>query len=106
MPQTIDLAARHLEAVRAILAAHVPQAEVWAFGSRVNGGAHDGSDLDLVLRNPEGLDQPIPGRTGLITAFQESMIPIFVEVHDWALLPAAFRTEIERSYLPIVPADD
>lgn len=34
----------------ALLGQHVPQAEVWAYGSRVNGGAHEGSDLDLVLR--------------------------------------------------------
>ncbi|MFN5236631.1 MAG: nucleotidyltransferase domain-containing protein [Bacteroidota bacterium] len=26
--------------------------EVWAYGSRVNGDAHEGSDLDLVIRTP------------------------------------------------------
>ncbi|WP_394370317.1 nucleotidyltransferase domain-containing protein [Pedobacter segetis] len=27
--------------------------QVWAYGSRVNGDAHVGSDLDLVIRTPD-----------------------------------------------------
>jgi len=34
------------------------QAEVWAYGSRVKGTAHDGSDIDLVIRHGNLL--PIP----------------------------------------------
>ena len=36
-----------------ILREHVPGVEVWAYGSRVSGHSHGGSDLDLVLRGPE-----------------------------------------------------
>ena len=100
MLREIDLPARHLEKVRALLAEHVPEAEVWAFGSRVRGGCHETSDLDLVLRNPASLDTPVPGRGRLLTALQESTIPIFVEVHDWAFLPPAYREEIEKDYAP------
>jgi predicted nucleotidyltransferase len=32
--------------------------EVWAYGSRVHGTAHEGSDLDLVVRGPNL--QPLP----------------------------------------------
>jgi len=44
MPQR-DLAllqfpAKHLHTLQVLLAYHVPQAEVWAYGSRVMGGAH------------------------------------------------------------------
>jgi uncharacterized protein len=35
-----------------------PEAEVWAYGSRVNGDGHECSDLDLVLRNPSDLKNP------------------------------------------------
>jgi uncharacterized protein len=27
--------------------------EIWAYGSSVNGTAHDGRDLDLVIRTPD-----------------------------------------------------
>ena len=30
-----------------------PEVEIWADGSRVDGSAHEGSDLDLVLRTPD-----------------------------------------------------
>ena len=56
MPQrelsTLQLAPQHLQLLQALLHTHVPEAQVWAYGSRVTGGAHEGSDLDLVLRNP------------------------------------------------------
>jgi predicted nucleotidyltransferase len=33
--------------------------EVWAYGSRVNGSAHEGSDLDLVIRTSIAQKLPI-----------------------------------------------
>lgn len=33
--------------------------EVWAYGSRVNGDAHEGSDLDLVIRTPDLRKMPV-----------------------------------------------
>lgn len=33
--------------------------EVWAYGSRVSGEAHEGSDLDLVIRTPTLQKLPI-----------------------------------------------
>jgi predicted nucleotidyltransferase len=35
-----------------IIDAHIPNAEVWAFGSRMNGRHHRGSDLDVVIISP------------------------------------------------------
>jgi len=32
-----------------LLDQYIPSVEAWAYGSRVNGEAHDASDLDLVL---------------------------------------------------------
>ncbi len=103
MPQQLeiprlDLAPRHLAVLQALLLKHVPKAEVWAFGSRVSGGSHEGSDLDLVLRCPSALSLPISACTDLRLALQESSLPMLVEVHDWAHLPAAFQTNIERDY--------
>ena len=85
--------------MKALLAHKVPQAEVWAYGSRVNGGAHEGSDLDLVLRNPTDLTQDVDGWIELQEALQESALPFLVEVQLWSRLPNAFHRNIEAGYV-------
>ncbi len=77
----IDLNPNYLATVKDILAEHVPRCEVWAFGSRVTWMAKDYSDLDLVVVAGEPLDQSILGR--LQEAFQESDLPMRVDVLDW-----------------------
>jgi uncharacterized protein len=47
----IDITDKNLNIVKKILAKHVPNYEVWAFGSRVSGKAKKFSDLDLVIIN-------------------------------------------------------
>lgn len=82
--------------VRQILAAHAPQLEVWAYGSRVNGSGHDGSDLDLVVRDPSGGRIAGTKMMELREAFSESDLPILVDLLEWTTLPESFRNEIAR----------
>ena len=89
----------HLNTLQTLLAQHVPNAEVWGYGSRVNGGGHEGSDLDLVLRNPANLEQEIEEWYDLKEALQNSTLPMLVEVHLWAHLPKAFHKNIEAGYV-------
>src|SRR6266542_1267363 len=98
---SLQLPERYLEMVRALLREHVPQAQVWAYGSRVNGSGHEASDLDLVLRNPANLSAETHGAIRLKAAFIESRLPIRVDVLDWALIPAKFRCEIEREHVVV-----
>jgi predicted nucleotidyltransferase len=103
----LDLPAAHRQVLLDLLAAHVPEAEVWAYGSRVNGQAHEGSDLDLVVRNPGRLDQPQRRLHVLRDALTESNLPILVEVLDWARITEDMRREIEREHVVLakpVPA--
>lgn len=72
---------------------HTP-IEVWAYGSRVNGNAHDGSDLDLVVRTPTLQRLSIDTFLDLKEKIQESNIPIVVELFDWARLPQSFHDNI------------
>lgn len=53
----IDLRPDLLAMVHEILARYVPEAEVWAFGSRTTGTAKKHSDLDLVVRAATKLPQ-------------------------------------------------
>ena len=70
--------------------------EVGAYGSRVNGTAHSGSDLDLVMRGPNLSTLRVSVIAGLFEKIKESNIPILVELRDWAQLPASFNKNIEQ----------
>ena len=98
----LHLLPRHREILLALLREHLPGIEVWAYGSRVNGQSHDGSDLDLVLRSPDLQKIPIGQVADLREALRESNIPFLVEARDWACLPKGFHPEIEREYVVLV----
>ncbi len=99
MTDRLHLLPRHRRLLEALLHKHLPEVEVWAYGSRVNGRSHDGSDLDLVLRGP-GLNKiPIDSLVDFEEAVRESTIPFLVEARDWARLPERFHHEIERDHV-------
>ena len=95
----LHLSSRHREILEALLREHLPGIEVWAYGSRVNGESHDGSDLDLVLRAPGLQEVPIGPLADFTEALHDSTLPFLVEVRDWARLPERFHKEIEREYV-------
>ena len=102
MTDRLHLPFRYRQEIELLLRKHTPGVEVWAYGSRVTGQSHDGSDLDLVLRGP-GL-APIPSGTirALKNALHDSNVPILVEAKDWARLPESFHREIEREYVELI----
>ena len=99
MTDRLDLPVRYRRVVEALLAEHVPDTEVWAYGSRIKGSSHAASDLDLVLRSRTLAPIPAGRLNGLEEALKESNIPILVQTHDWASLPSSFHDEIKRQYL-------
>ena len=101
MTERLHLLPRHRERLEALLCEHLPGVEVWAYGSRVNGRSHDGSDLDLVLRG-RGLDEiELSALADFTQALHDSTIPFLVEARDWARLPERFHREIERAYVGV-----
>ena len=99
MSDRLHLKAQYREMLMSLLREHLPDVEVWAYGSRVNGRSHDGSDLDLVLRGPGLREIPLDQLTGFEDAMRESNIPILVEARDWTRLPERFHREIEKNYV-------
>ena len=99
MVDRLHLLPKHRQVLLALLRQHLPDVEVWAYGSRVNGRSHDGSDLDLVLRGPNLKEIPIGHLGDLEEAIRESNIPFLVEARDWARLPERFHREIERDHV-------
>lgn len=82
-----------------LLRKHLPTVEAWVYGSRINGRAHECSDLDLVLRAPDLQSIPADALVNFTEAVQDSTIPIIVEVSDWTSLPENYHKEIERDYV-------
>ncbi len=94
MSGSVDLNPNYLETVMRILAEHVPECEARVFGSRATWTAKDYSDLDLAIVGEGPLDRRTLGR--LEEAFEESSLPMRVDVLDWHAISESFREVIER----------
>ena len=92
----IDLNPKHFEIVQHILAKHVPGCEVRAFGSRVKWTAKDYSDLDLAVVGSKPLTLRQTGQ--LAEAFEESNLPIRVDILDWHTISEEFKKIITEEY--------
>ena len=95
----IDLNPNHLATVERILAENVPECEARAFGSRATWTAKDYSDLDLAIVGAGPLDWRTLSR--LKEAFEESDLPMRVDVLDWHDISESFRDVIERDYVVV-----
>jgi predicted nucleotidyltransferase len=89
----------YLKVIKKLLAEHASGMIVWAYGSRVSGKSHEGSDLDLVVINSKGGNVPEEKLFALRNALQESNLPILVEVLDWSRIPTSFQDEIKKAYV-------
>lgn len=92
----IDIRQDHLEIVLAVFAKYVPEYEVWAFGSRVNGRLKEYADLDLVIKTRSKLSALTMAK--LRNAFSESDLPFMVDVVDWSRIRNNFKSIILEKY--------
>lgn len=90
----IDISPENWRIVRDILQKHVPEHEVWAFGSRATSRAKTYSDLDLAVITHEPMGLAVSA--ALADDFSESDLPFKVDVVDWATTSESFRKIIER----------
>ena len=97
----LDLAEQDFTIVRGILNKYVSDRPVYVFGSRANGQAKRLSDLDLAI----GGDQPLTLRLlgDLAEAFDESDLPIEVDVVDIHEVSETFRKRIMSEWIEITP---
>ncbi len=89
---------RFLAIVREVLARHIPGCAVWAFGSRATGvRVKPFSDLDLAIEGRLTAEESV----GLIDDFDESILPIKVDLVELALVTPEFRQRIEQDFVPV-----
>jgi len=93
----LDLPEGDLAIVRAILEKYVAERPVYVFGSRVTGRARRRSDLDLAVGGSSPLT--LRQRALLNDAFDESDLPIEVDVVDLATVSESFRNRIMAEWV-------
>ena len=98
----IDIRPDHWEIVRDILHKHVPDYEVWAFGSRAKWTAKNYSDLDLAVITAKPLSLDVSAN--LSDDFSESDLPWKVDIVDWAATQDHFREIIKRDKVVVQKA--
>ncbi len=96
--RSIDLPAEHRSQVLDIIRRRLPEARVWVYGSRAKGRARRYSDLDLML---DDQGRPISAAVmgNLDEDFDESDLPIIVELHDLAQTDARFLARVRKDFL-------
>ena len=94
----IDLTDAHRKQVLEIIRARLPEATIWVYGSRAKGRARRYSDLDLML---DDHGKTIPGSVlgNLDEDFDESDLPIIVELRDIAATEAKFLERVRKDFL-------
>ena len=97
VPQ-LQLTPAQAQQLLSLLFQHVPQLQVWAFGSRVKGTARPSSDLDLVFFAEEA-DKPLLGH--LREALEESLLPFAVDILVWNDISADFQAHIQSQFIEL-----
>ncbi|MEA2776845.1 MAG: type restriction enzyme subunit [Acetobacteraceae bacterium] len=97
----LDLSPRDLAIVRDILRKHIPDYEVWAFGSRTKGTSRRYSDLDLAIITDAPLSLQVRG--DMAEDFSESDLPFRVDILDWATTQDYFRRIVEQDRIILQP---
>ena len=95
----LDLQPEYRAMVESLLVRYFPDCEVRAYGSRVKGDAAKYSDLDISIVGSTKLDRA--QLMELRNAFDESDLPIRVDVHDWHNTSPEFQKIIEERYVVI-----
>lgn len=92
----IDLNEKHIEIIKNIIKKHLPNTSVWVFGSRIKGTAKKYSDIDLVIVKNQKIDRKILYE--LAEEFEESDLPIRVEILDYCRISDNFKKIINKQY--------
>lgn len=88
---------KYLNMLISIFTDYCPDAEIWAYGSRLDGSAHSGSDLDLVVKSCSDSFRLYE----LKELLNDSNIPFLIDINIFEELPDSFQKEILRSYAVI-----
>ena len=96
----INLKPVYLNELYKIFQNSCPKAEIWAYGSRVNGDSHSGSDLDLTVKSFNDNKKYLSDLKNLLN---DSDIPFLIDITEYEKLPNSFKEEINKNYIKLYP---
>lgn len=96
----INLKQEYLNELNQIFQKYCPNAEIWAYGSRINGDSHSGSDLDLTVKS---FNEDNKYLSDLKDLLNDSDIPFLIDITEYDKLPETFQKEIKNGYIKIYP---
>jgi predicted nucleotidyltransferase len=97
--EKLALSERHAQMIEDLLRDHIPDRPVWAFGSRTFGRARRYSDLDLAIGGTASMSASL--EYDLEEAFDQSLLPIEVDLVDLNDVSDTFRARIEPYFVPV-----
>lgn len=92
----IDVDIKYQKIIRDLLKKHLPNTEVWAYGSRVKWSSNPQSDLDMVTFATKEQRLAI---SNLKEAFEESSLPFKVDLFVWDEVPEQFHENIKEEHV-------
>jgi predicted nucleotidyltransferase len=101
MTGAIEITPEQRRTLVAFLQRFIPDAGVWAYGSRVKGTGRPNSDLDLVAFTTPAQRSVV---SELKDALDESNIPFIVDLHVWDEVPRRFQEIILEEYVVLQEA--
>jgi very-short-patch-repair endonuclease/restriction endonuclease S subunit/predicted nucleotidyltransferase len=97
----IDITAAQRKTVLDLLSRHLPDAEVWVYGSRANWTSKPHSDLDMVVFTTPDESRRV---ADLKEDFEESDLPFRVDLFVWDEIPDSFKANIRKQHVVLQAA--
>lgn len=91
---------KYLQELRTIFNNYCPKSTIWAYGSRVGGDSHDGSDLDLAVKTFGDKNCSL---AKLKEILNDSDIPFLIDILEFDNISESFQKEILKNYIEIFP---
>jgi len=91
----LDIKLEYLKMLKEIFNQYCPNAEIWVYGSRIKNQSHDGSDIDMVVKNFNDNNKNISELRQLLN---DSNIPFLTDIEEFDNLPDYFQKEILKEY--------
>lgn len=90
----LNLEPKYIDFIKETVLAEIPNAEIYIFGSRVQGNALEYSDVDIALKDEKKI--PVETILKLRVKFENSTFPYKVDIVDLENLKEGFRGIIEK----------
>ncbi len=100
---SLDITRNQYKILLDLLEKYLPSVTVWAYGSRIKGGARPQSDLDLVAFSSPEQYQSV---SELREALEESNLPFRVDLFVWDEIPPQFRETIHHAHVVLIDAQN